>query len=313
MKVAGLTQGGSAPSRRFRFNRLWLLGYALALPAVGMIVLVVAYPTAFAVWMSFHRKLATRIAMPYVGLENYIKVLGGDLFWRSAGRSIMFTVPAIVLKLVVGFATALVLNENFPGRGLARAIVLIPWALPPITGVLTWKFLFHDSTNVLGTILSAVRILPPKTVIPWLGVPRYAMAAVIIVNVWRGFPFFAITLLAGLAPIPDELYDASKVDGANVLQRFRHVTIPGAAPALMISTTLSTIWTLNEFTTIWLLTQGGPGDGTKTLPLTTYWEALGRSPFNMSQGVIYSLGMLPIMFVLIYVLSRGIASREEVA
>ena len=314
MKLARSTRraAGASP-RRWRLNRQWVLGYALALPAVAMIVLVIAYPTGYAIWMTFFRHLATRLATPFVGLRNYIEVLGGDLFWLSMRRSFVFTIPAIVLKLCVGMATALVLNENFPGRGLARAIVLIPWALPPITGVLTWKFMFHDSTNVLGTILSAVGLLPDNKVIPWLGVPKYAMAAVIIVNVWRGFPFFAITLLAGLAPIPDELYDAAKVDGANILQRFRNVTLPGAAPALMITTTLSTIWTLNEFTTIWLLTQGGPMDGTMTLPQATYWEALGRTPFNMSQGVIYSLGMIPIMFGLIYVLSRGIAAREEEA
>jgi len=270
---------------------------------------VVAYPTAYAIWMSFHKFIIGQLDRPYVGFANYIAVIGKPFFWESFLRSVNYVAVAIPLKFLFGLITALVLNEKFRGRGWLRALVLIPWALPPLTSVMTWKFIFHDTTAVLSTFLMYINII--ERPISFLGLPQYAMNSAIVVNVWRGFPFFAITLLAGLSPIPDELYDAAKVDGANAIQRFFAVTLPSVWPVALVSLILSTIWTLNEFPSIYLLTEGGPFRSTMTLALSGYFTAFVHGSRQMSQAVIYSLGLVPLMVGLIAFLARAMAKREE--
>lgn len=285
-----------------------LLGYALLLPALLVILALVAYPTLYAIWMSFYRKLLGASEIPFVGLDNYITVLTGKLFWPSLGRTIIFTVGAVAIKLVVGLITAIVLHEPWWGRGLARATVLLPWALPPLTAVLTWRFLMSDMTNVLNYIFFKFNLISEP--IPWLYDPEWAMGSVILINVWRGFPFFALTLLAGLAAVPADLYDAAQVDGAHLWQRFWHVTLPGIFPVLMVSLTLSLIWTSNEFGGIWLLTAGGPGEATTTLGVATYQVGF-VGVRNLSQAAVYSILAFPMMILLVNILSRAIAAREE--
>jgi multiple sugar transport system permease protein len=279
------------------------------IPALAAIIGLVGYPTLYAIWMSFHTKLLAVKAMPFVGLDNYVTVLSRDYFWSSLGRTVMYTAVAVALKACIGMVTALVLNESWPGRGLARAMVLLPWALPPLTAVVTWRFLFSDTTNVLNYVLIKAHLIGKP--ILWLAKAEYAMPAAIIVNVWQGFPFFAITLLAGLSPIPDDLYDAAKVDGAGVLQRFRYVTLPGVFPVLMVALTLSTIWTFNQFPTIWLLTQGGPGDATTTLPIAAYMEAFVAGSKNLSIGAVYAVLTFPVLLILVWLLNHFVTAREE--
>jgi ABC-type sugar transport system permease subunit len=305
--VRPVTATRAAPGRRWSRD-MWL-GYALIFPALIAILALVAYPTVYAIWMSFHQKLLGGANVPYVGWENYVTVLSGDLFWPSLNRTIFYTVVSVAIKLVVGLITALVLNETWRGRGLVRAAVLLPWALPPLTAVLTWRFLLSDSSNVLNYMLRQAGLISRQ--LPWLYDPEWAMASVILVNVWRGFPFFAITLLAGLATVGHDLYDAAKVDGAGTLQRFWNVTVPGIFPVLLVSTTLSSIWTANEFAGIWLLTTGGPGTATATLGLTSYLVGFVQGARNMSQAAVYSILTFPILIALVVVLSRAVAAREE--
>lgn len=290
-------------------HRNWILAWCLIAPTLILVFAVVAYPTAYAIWMSFHKFIIGQLDRPYVGFTNYIAVLGKPFFWESFLRSVNYVAVAIPLKFLFGLITALVLNEKFRGRGWLRALVLIPWALPPLTSVMTWKFIFHDTTAVLSTFLMYINII--ERPISFLGLPQYAMNSAIVVNVWRGFPFFAITLLAGLSPIPDELYDAAKVDGANAIQRFFAVTLPSLWPVALVSLILSTIWTLNEFPSIYLLTEGGPFRSTMTLALSGYFTAFVHGSRHMSQAVIYSLGLVPLMVGLIAFLARAMAKREE--
>ena len=290
-------------------HRNWILAWCLVAPTLILVFAVVAYPTAYAIWMSFHKFIIGQLDRPYVGFDNYIAVIGQPFFWESFLRSVNYVGVAIPLKFLFGLITALVLNEKFRGRGWLRALVLIPWALPPLTSVMTWKFIFHDTTAVLSTFLMYINII--ERPISFLGLPQYAMNSAIVVNVWRGFPFFAITLLAGLSPIPDELYDAAKVDGANSIQRFFAVTLPSLWPVALVSLILSTIWTLNEFPSIYLLTEGGPFRSTMTLALSGYFTAFVHGSRHMSQAVIYSLGLVPLMVGLIAFLARAMAKREE--
>ena len=205
----GGTRGLTGLKSGRRLPKDTALGFALMVPALAVIIGLVGYPTLYAIWISLHTKLLAVKDMPFVGIENYITVLTRGNFWPALCRTIYFTVVSVAIKVCIGMATALVLNESWPGRGLARAAVLLPWALPPLTAVVTWRFLFNDTTNVLNYILVKAHLIEKP--ILWLAKAEYAMPSAIIVSVWQGFPFFAITLLAGLSPIPDDLLDRKSV------------------------------------------------------------------------------------------------------
>ncbi len=301
---------GLADSKsRLKLSTETVLGIALMVPALATILGLIGYPTLYALWISLHTKLLGVRDMPFVGFDNYVSVLSEGGFWPALGRTFYFTIVSVAIKVCIGMATALVLNENWPGRGLARAAVLLPWALPPLTAVVTWRFLFNDTTNVLNYILVKAHLIEKP--ILWLAKAEYAMPSAIIVGVWQGFPFFAITLLAGLSPIPDDLYDAAKVDGAGIIHRFIYVSLPGVFPVLMVALTLSTIWTFNQFTVIWLLTTGGPGDATTTLPIAAYMQAFVAGSKNLSKGAVYAVLTFPVLVILVLLLNYFITSREE--
>ena len=303
------SRGLADPKSRLHLSKETVLGIALMVPALATIAGLIGYPTLYAIWISLHTKLLGVRDMPFVGLVNYAAVLTEGNFWPALGRTFYFTLASVAIKVCVGMATALVLNENWPGRGLARAAVLLPWALPPLTAVVTWRFLFNDTTNVLNYILVKAHLIEKP--ILWLAKAEYAMPSAIIVGVWQGFPFFAITLLAGLSPIPDDLYDAAKVDGAGIIHRFLFVSLPGVFPVLMVALTLSTIWTFNQFTVIWLLTTGGPGEATTTLPIAAYMESFAAGSKNLSKGAVYAVLTFPVLVGLVLLLNHFISSREE--
>jgi len=202
-----------------------------------------------------------------------------------------------------------VLNEALPFRGLWRSIVMLPYAMPTLVSVLVWKWMYNDVAGVLNYLVSGAHLSDHQ--ILWLGDPNIAMPAVIAVNVWRGFPFFVITILAGLQTVPQELYDAAKVDGAGVWQRFRQVTWPSILPVVAVTTLFSAILTFNDFSIIWILTQGGPGNATNVLATLTYKIAIPG--LELGKGVAVSVLMLPILVLLIVLLNRFISRREEFA
>jgi ABC-type sugar transport system permease subunit len=206
-------------------------------------------------------------------------------------------------------AIALVLNEALPMRGLWRSIVMLPYAMPTLVSVLVWKWMYNDVAGVLNYLAMTSGVSNHQVL--WLGDPNIAMPAVIAVNVWRGFPFFVITFLAGLQTVPQELYDAVKVDGAGVWARFQHVTLPGIMPVVAVTTLFSAILTFNDFSIIWILTQGGPGNATNVLSTLTYKIAIPG--LELGKGVAVSVLMLPILVLMIVLLTRFINRREEMA
>jgi multiple sugar transport system permease protein len=281
-------------SRRFRLPRDAMLGYMLLAPAILLLLVLVGYPFLTAVVMSLQKKLIGQAAAPFIGLDNYINVL-------------VFAGISVALKLIIGTAVALALNESMPARGIIRSIMILPWALPTLVAVLIWMWMYSDVGGVFNTVLMGSGAI--ERPILFLSDPVLAMASVIAVNVWRGFPFFAITLLAGLQTVSGDSYDAAKVDGAGIYARFRHVTLPGLAPVMAVVTLLSTIFTLNDFAIIWLLTRGGPGNATDVLSTLTYKVAIRG--LELGKGVAVSVLMLPLLIVLIVLLTRFINRREE--
>lgn len=293
-------------------RRRWLtrdapLGYGLLAPAALLIVVLVGYPFVRALWLSFHKKLLGQQVAPWIGLKNYEVLLQDNRFWTAVKNAFVFTCGSVAIKLVLGLTIALILNEALPLRNLWRSIILLPYAMPTLVSVLVWKWMYNDTAGVLNYLVNETNIKQGPML--WLSDPGKAMWSVIAVNVWRGFPFFVITLLAGLQAVPQDQYDAAKVDGAGVWARFRYVTVPSLMPVIAVVTLFSTILTFNDFSIIWVLTKGGPGNATDVLATLTYKIAIPG--YELGKGVAVSVMMLPILVVLIVLLGRFVNRREE--
>jgi ABC-type sugar transport system permease subunit len=278
----------------------WRLGFLFVAPIVVLVLALVAYPFGYAIYLSMTRKF---VGMPpvFVGLENYIRLASDGFFQRAVWNSVIFTFGSVAFKLVLGMAMALVLTSKIRFRSLFTGLLLVPWVAPTVVTALNFLWIYDGSLGVLNYLIVKVfRILPQG--VGWLSEAGTAMAAVIFVNIWRGFPFFGISFLAGMKAIPAELYEAASVDGANAFQRFIHVTLPGLRNIVIIVVLLSTIWTFNDFAIVYILTKGGPGGATMVLPVFTYELAFGAQ--RLGDAIAVALYMLPPLAIVIIVLAR---------
>lgn len=276
------------------------LGLLFVAPILVLVLALVAYPFCYAIYLSMTRKY---VGVPpvWVGLDNYVKLTWDGFFQRAVVNSFTFTFASVAAKVVLGMAMALVLMRPIPFRNLWTGLLLIPWVAPTVVSALNFLWIYDYSLGVLNYLLVRVfRVLPQG--VGWLSEPGTAMASVIAVNVWRGFPFFGISFLAGMKAIPAEMYEAAAVDGASALQRFRHVTLPGIKNITIIVVLLSTIWTFNDFAIIYILTKGGPGGATQVLPVLTYEIAFGAQ--RLGEAIAVALYLLPAMAAVIIVLAR---------
>jgi multiple sugar transport system permease protein len=292
-----LSRGG----RRAGWGRLasWLdreqtLGYLLVAPVVALLLALVAYPFLIAVQFALSDRT---LAEPgrFVGLDNVWNLWDNQIYRQTVRNTVIYTLAATVLKLSAGFALALVLNERLPWKRLVRSAVLLPWIVPTVLSTMAWLWLLTPNFSVLNWIL--VHTGASTRGLPWLTDPNLALFSVTLVNTWRGIPFFAITLLAGLQTIPGELYEASSIDGAGKWQRFRFVTLPLIQPILLITVVLSLIWTFSDFQVVYGLTQGGPMNSTHVLATLSY--QVGLASGQIGEGAAISLTMLPLLLVLI--------------
>jgi len=285
--------------------RRWLgpdyrMAFLFVAPIVVLTLALVAYPFCYAIYLSLTRKY---VGMPpvYVGLENYVKLTYDGFFQRAVFNSFIFTFGSVGFKLVLGMVMALVLTSKIRFRSFWTGVLLIPWVAPTVVSALNFLWIFDFSLGVLNYLLVRVTGILSQGV-GWLSEPNTAMASVISVNIWRGFPFFGISFLAGMKAIPGELYEAASVDGATVLQRFVHVTLPGLKNIMIIVVLLSTIWTFNDFGIVYILTKGGPGGATQVLPVLTYEIAFGAQ--RLGEAIAVALYMLPAIAIVIVVLSK---------
>ncbi len=276
-------------------------GYLLIAPAFLALFGVIGYPLIRAFLMSLHEIILTDpgLGQPYVGLANYVASITNPLFAGALWRSAVWTGVNLVIQMVLGLAIALVLNEPFPWRGLARGITLIPWVTPSVVSVLTWRWMYDAQFGVINAALVGLGIVSQPVV--WLGNTQTALWAVIGESIWKGTPFVAIMLLAALQAVPNELYDVAKVDGANAWKRLTHITLPLILPTLIIAATLTTIFTFNNFNAIWLMTQGGPLHATETLTILVYNQAFVA--FDMGQAT--AIGMITFFILLVFVAIFG--------
>ena len=298
-----------------------ILGFVLLTPALILILVFIAYPFVLGIWMSMTDKLVGTVGN-FVGLANYMRLLDSDIFYTAAWNTLFFTFMATVFKAALGMWLAILLNRKFRFQRITRSAVLLPFIVPTVLSTLCWLWMFDATFSVFNWTM---RYLWQSEIVLfglvlkenwgyfsgplWLGDPGWAMFSVILVNVWRGLPFFAISFLAALQTIPPELYDAADIDGATGWRKFWHVTLPMIKPVAIVVVVFSVVITFADFQLVYILTRGGPNNETHLLATLAY--QLGMTSGNIGQGAAVALFMLPILasvivFQLWYLRRQGV-------
>jgi len=286
-------------------------GLALVLPALLWIGLLVAYPFAMALYYSVSGTVVGRGTGPFVGLAHFRALLADDTFRQTLQNSFVFTTVAVSAKTVLGVLLALILYRRLRLKRLIRGLVLLPFVIPTALSTLGWLWMYDSLYSVITWTLNRAILAPiglGPVEVNWLGSPVLAMASVIVVNIWRGLPFFAITVLAGLTAIPTEFYEAAAVDGAGRWERFWHVTYPLLRPILAIVILFSTIFTFADFNIVYVLTRGGPQESTHLF--ATLSHAIAFESMQLGRGAAVSLFMFPVLVVVV-ALQFHFLQREE--
>ncbi len=284
--------------RSTRATRDGLLGLMLIAPTVVVFCAVIVYPLVSAVYLSVFSIYTPTMEGEWVGFSNYRELLASGEFWRSRWNNVIWTVGTLTLQIVFGIFVALVLHQNLWFRSLARSLVLFPYFLSTVVAVLVWRWLFNDLYGVLNHVLMGARIIDMP--VDWLGSMPNAMMSLIFVGAWKYFPFVVIAVLARLQTIPDELYEAAKIDGAGGFARFRDITLPQLKDVLVVIVLLRTIWDFKEFDLIYLLTGGGPVISTQTLPLLVYKEAFALNQMGSASAVAVLMMLFMLVFMFFY-------------
>jgi multiple sugar transport system permease protein len=272
------------------------LALCLMLPTVVLLGLFIAYPFFKGIMLAV---TDTRVGVPghFVGMDNFVQIWNDSIFRIAVWNTCLYTLVTTVLKLALGLWLALLLNRHFRGKAFMRAFILLPFIIPTVLSTFAWKWMFDPTFSVLNWMLYHTGIIDHR--INWLGDPTMAMVSVIIVNVWRGVPFYAISLLAGLQTISPELHEAAAIDGAHAWARFRHVTWPLLLPVTLVIVLFSVIQTFADFQLVYVLTGGGPANATQLF--ATYAYQLGIGTGLLSQGAAISLAIFPILLLVVIV------------
>ena len=305
MAQAALT---SAPANRSLLSDLAqsraFLGFAFMLPAAAILLFFLTYPLGLGVWLGF---TDTRLNRPgyFIGFENYESLMGDPIFWLSVFNTLLYTTVASVLKFLLGLWLALILNENLPFKSFFRAIVLLPWVVPTVLSALAFWWIFDSQFSIISWVLMKGGLI--SSPINFLGDPTNARASVIAANVWRGIPFVAITLLAGLQTISPSLQEAATLDGATSWQRFRHITLPLLTPIIAVVMTFSVLFTFTDFQLIWVLTRGGPLNATHLMATLSFQRF---SSGQLGEGAAIAVAMVPFLLTAILFSYFGLQRRK---
>ena len=300
----------SRHDREDRRAALWrrVLPYAMLSPAVLVTLAIVFFPMVQTAWMSLHEYVLFRPNdFDWVGLKNFRAALADEVFWISLRNTIIWMGTTIPAQLLLGLVTALLLNREFPWRPLARALIIIPWALPSVVIALMWVWIYDSNYGVANEFLLRMGLIQQS--IPWLADPDYALASIILTLTWQGFPFFAVMILAGLQAIPQSYYEAAAIDGASAWRQFWHITLPGIAGVMMTAVLLRLIWVANSFDVIFVMTGGGPGYATHTLPLYAFIKARTNLDFGYGSAIAVLFTLLLMGVVVFYLRRTGKAVR----
>jgi multiple sugar transport system permease protein len=289
---------------RLKVNRNWL-GFWFMLPAAAFLILFLAYPLGLGVWISFTDARIGRIGA-FIGLENYEWLLEDSVFLTSVFNTLLYTGVASVFKFAIGLYLAILLNQHMPLRAIIRSIVLIPFIVPTVLSAIAFWWIFDTQFSIITWSLKQLGLVSQP--INWLGEPNMARASVIFANIWRGVPFIAITLLAGLQTVPPSLYEAATIDGATPWQMFRYVTYPLLTPIIAVVMTFSVLFTFTDFQLIWAMTRGGPVNATHLMATLSYQRAILGG--YLGEGSAIATAMIPFLLGCILISWFGLQRRK---
>jgi multiple sugar transport system permease protein len=285
------------------------LAALLLTPAMTVIALVAAYPIGYAIWLSFNEySVRTPGLSRWAGFKNYTEAFSSSEFWDAVKNTFVFTGISVTLELAIGLGMAVAMHEAFKGRGVLRTVVLVPWAVLTVVSAITWRTLFEPNLGLAPQVFDAIGIGGD---VVWLGQEGYAMAVMILADVWKTAPFMALLLLAGLQVIPDDVYDAAKVDGATTWQRFRRITIPLLMPAILVALIFRTLDALRIFDLPYVLTGGA--NGTTTLSLIAHQELTANRliGYGSALSVLTFIIVMAVSFLYIRTVGGNIRSLAE--
>lgn len=310
--AVGLATQASTPAdvaagrKRRRISASRIVPYLLISPALIYISALVGFPFLLAIYFSVSDASVQEPVARFVGLSNFRAILADSVFRHALLDSFVFTFGSLLAKAILGTGLAFLMLRQFPARKVVRGLLILPWTLPISLSILGWKWMFDPQFSVINW--TAVHLgLMHRPYPNWLGDPGYAFAAVLIVNVWRGFPFSAIIVLAGLTSVPAEIIEAAKVDGAGFLTRWMSIIVPMIAPILYVGLLFDTVFTFTDLSVVYLLTNGGPINATDILPTLAY--RVGILGGSLGQGSAIALFMLPLLLLAVVVMLRNLRRR----
>jgi multiple sugar transport system permease protein len=300
----------AVPARRQ--SRPGLLSYeernalALVAPLAAVLFAVAIFPILYSFYISLYSlKLTRPHRVPFVGLDNYVAVLSDPQFWEAVERTVIFSVLTVVAISAIALLIALLLNEDFPGRRALSALLLVPWAIPYVANGLMWKWIYDSNYGALNGLLFQLDFINSYMV--WLGDAQKTLALIANAFVWKEVPLAAIIQLVGLKTIPADLYAAAKVDGANAMQRFLHITLPALKPSFALVVIYETMMAIRHFDLFFILTEGGPGDASHVVAWRIYVETFRNLSFGTGAAMSYILAITTL--ALAYVVIRALARR----
>jgi multiple sugar transport system permease protein len=278
-------------------------GYWFILPALVVLAMLIAYPVAYTGLLS-----VTDSQSNFVGAKNFATVLRSRATPQAFWNTFYWVGGSIVFQVLLGTATAILLNQRFPGRSVMRSITLIPWVIPSIVAATTFAWMFHTEFGIINYMMTAPGLIEHP--IGWLTDRDTVMPVLIAINVWKLFPFVAVMVLAGLQAIPKELYEAARVDGANFWEEVRHIMLPQVRPVLVAVTLLLVIWGLNSITIIYAITRGGPANSTLITPIQIFRIAFENVQFNQAAALSVMFFAVAILIVFFYIKALAAAPGE---
>ena len=293
---------------RFALDEADLLGAFLVAPAIVFIAVLIAVPFCLALYYSVSAYNMGTLSFTFVGLENFIEVTKSQLFLRTLSNTILFTFASNLLALVLGKITALVLLRDFPGRTVARCLLILPWAVPVALAAITWRWMLDSMYSVVNWVLVHSHLVTPDVWPNWLGEEGLAMISIIVIQAWRLFPFSAIIFLAGLTSVPKAVIDASHVDGAGYWRRTFQIVLPMILPIMMVALLFGLVFTFTDMSVVYLVTKGGPTNSTQVLGSLAF--QVGILSGDVGRGAAISLYLFPFLLVATFFLLRFLRRRE---
>ncbi|HEU0061568.1 MAG TPA: sugar ABC transporter permease [Hyphomicrobiaceae bacterium] len=302
------THAASPRKSRYLLDRVELIGPLFIAPAILYVFVLVALPFFLAIYYSVSAFTIFDPSYRFVGIANFLDVIKSEIFRRTLINTFIFTIGAQVIGLLLGKFAAMLLMKEFPGRGLARALVVLPWAVPVSLATLAWQWMFDSLYSVINWTLVAIGLLDPATHLQWLGQQDLAMMAVTVVHAWRLFPFGVVIFIAGFTSVPKDVLDAATVDGAGFWRRNYQIILPIIAPVVVIALIFGTVFTFTDLSVVYLLTKGGPVNGTQVLGSLAF--QVGIMSGDVAHGAVICLFLFPFLLIAVVAFLRALRRRE---